>query len=270
MVCIRSADFALDVYQTMHLAGSPRRICNRNFLAELDEDLRLKWVSEIPTPWVEAQDAVSLGFEDTRLFSLNGSLHFLANIRHGSKNCYMITAKLAGTDAAPVLEDVRAHPHSAPERDEKNWMPIAEHSEFQAVYFPCPTIVIDDEAEIARHQPALGLDHLRGGSQLVAWQGGYLALVHEYSHVALRRHYLHRFVSFDAEFRLVGMTDAFVFFGHPIEFALGLTWHPDGVRLIASFGLNEEEAWLMTFDAESVAARLHLVPNFPTFAAEGA
>lgn len=261
LVCVRAADFRLDVYQTMQYADARRRIVNHSFLAEVDDDLRLKSISEIPTPWFEPEDAASLGFEDARLFTLRGELHLMANSRNRTKTCSIFTARIAGTDAAPVLENVRAHPYSAPKRDEKNWMPVDAAAEMRAVYFPCPTIIIDCDTEIARHDPPLALEQLRGGSQLVAWQGGFLALVHEYAHAALRRHYLHRFAAFDSDLRMIALTEAFVFFGHPVEFAAGLCWHTDNKRLVASFGVNEEEAWLVTLDAASVSARLRRLPE---------
>jgi hypothetical protein len=37
-----------------------------------------------------------------------------------------------------------------------------------------------------------------------------------------------------------------------IEFAAGLAWHPDGKRLIVSYGLGDRESWLGILEAEEL------------------
>ena len=37
-----------------------------------------------------------------------------------------------------------------------------------------------------------------------------------------------------------------------IEFAAGLAWHPDGKRLVVSYGLADRESWLGTFGADDL------------------
>ena len=39
---------------------------------------------------------------------------------------------------------------------------------------------------------------------------------------------------------------------HGIEFAAGLAWHPDGRRLIISYGVGDGEAWVATIDCEDI------------------
>jgi sugar lactone lactonase YvrE len=36
----------------------------------------------------------------------------------------------------------------------------------------------------------------------------------------------------------------FVFHDKQIEFAAGLAWHPDGKRLLVSYGVKDQEAWV--------------------------
>ena len=72
-----------------------------------------------------------------------------------------------------------------------------------------------------------------------------------------RRHYAHRFVWLDGEMRLRAMSPLFRFSEmERIEFAAGLAWHPDGKRLIVSYGLADRESWLGIFDAGDLTRML--------------
>jgi hypothetical protein len=42
------------------------------------------------------------------------------------------------------------------------------------------------------------------------------------------------------------ISKAFVLHDRQIEFAAGLAWHPDGKRLVISYGIRDCEAWLAT------------------------
>jgi hypothetical protein len=45
------------------------------------------------------------------------------------------------------------------------------------------------------------------------------------------------------------MIRPFYFQKRGIELAAGLGWHPDGKRLLISYGVNEGEAWIATVNA---------------------
>ena len=68
--------------------------------------------------------------------------------------------------------------------------------------------------------------------------------------------YWHRFVWFDAELALRGVSRRFCLQQPGVEFASGLAWHPDGERLLISFGVRDREAWLATVEADEVRAIL--------------
>jgi hypothetical protein len=55
------------------------------------------------------------------------------------------------------------------------------------------------------------------------------------------------------------------FFYHKdgVEFAAGLAWHPDGKRLLVSYGVDDKEAWIATVDAEEVRDLLEKVDRLP-------
>jgi hypothetical protein len=112
---------------------------------------------------------------------------------------------------------------------------------------------LDDEARtVAETVPPIAADQFRGGSQLIAFDSGWLALVHEARVRDGQRHYRHRFVWFDEAARLRGVSRPFFFQKRGVEFAAGLAWHPDGKRLVVTYGVEDSEAWIATLDAGDV------------------
>ena len=112
-------------------------------------------------------------------------------------------------------------------------MPLVHSGELRLVHLCDPTQVLDGGARtIVKFLPAIAADTFRGGTQPIAFEGGWLALIHEV--VApddyARRVYYHRFVWFDAAWMLRGVSRPFSFQQTRIEFAAGLAWHPDATR----------------------------------------
>jgi len=71
------------------------------------------------------------------------------------------------------------------------------------------------------------------------------------------RIYFHRFTWFDHAGSLTRVSRRFFFHRKGIEFVAGLAWHPDGKRLIVSFGVGDGEAWLGTVDAADIRTILY-------------
>jgi predicted GH43/DUF377 family glycosyl hydrolase len=95
---------------------------------------------------------------------------------------------------------------------------------------------------------------LGGGSQVIPFHQGYLAIVHEARQIpgAPTRYYNHRFVMWDGLLSPIKISKPFGFHEKTIEYAMGLCWHPDGKRLIISYGFKDCEARLATVDSEEV------------------
>jgi exonuclease I len=71
------------------------------------------------------------------------------------------------------------------------------------------------------------------------------------------RIYFHRFTWCDNVGSLKRVSRRFFFHRKGIEFVAGLAWHPDGERLIVSFGVGDGESWLGTVDAADIRATLY-------------
>src|SRR5262249_41087750 len=79
------------------------------------------------------------------------------------------------------------------------------------------------------------------------------------------RRYRHRFVWLDAASALRRVSRAFYFHDpDKIEFAAGLAWHPDGKRLVLSYGVGDRESWIATVDAGEVRASLDDAERLPS------
>jgi glycosyltransferase involved in cell wall biosynthesis len=202
------------------------------------------------------------GFEDCRLWANDENYVVSTTVRdlwdNANGHCEMAIVELDEAWRADDLLVIRDYQH---EKTQKNWMPIVGRP--GAFLYLChPTIAIEvanngRTVEIARHLSAgrtedstpISLIDVRGGSQLIPHRDGWICLVHE---VAWRpeRVYLHRFVRFDAAFKIVALSDLFYFQRVGIEFCAGLA--RDGDRLVASFGVNDASAHLAFFGVESV------------------
>jgi hypothetical protein len=186
------------------------------------------------------------GYHDLRLFEHDGQLRAVAHTLDFSPLGLSQVALLDITDRQLTRRRLLTDGKT---RHEKNWSPAIWNGELFFVYSYAPMVLRRWDG--SRLLPA-GLDSyvappiavdFRGGSQLVAIEGGYLTVVHTGADFAdTSRVYLHRFVSFDEEFRITGVSPQFIFQEPGIEFAAGLAiW---GDTAIVSFGLQDRESWL--------------------------
>jgi glycosyltransferase involved in cell wall biosynthesis len=253
-------------------------IHTRNFLLRLTPELETQWTAEIlpPADWPEPSYNLVQGFEDLRPFAWRGALWGCATVRQLTPEgwCEQVLARIDGTAGACHLSNWRVLNPPGPKLHEKNWMPRVKRTagakgdeQLQFIYLCEPTRVIDDQARtISETKPVIAADRVRGGSQAIAFEGGWLALVHEVQPRAsyAERFYQHRFVWFDAADKLARLTRPFFFHQKGVEFAAGLAWHLDGKRLLISYSVVDRESFIATVDAADVAAALADVDQLPS------
>lgn len=202
-------------------------------------------------------------FNPVRLYSLAGSLGGVAcwadYSTTGTLHAQAALLKLTGTvEAGWVGEKPAVLPST---RYEKNWMPCVDGDKLRIVYSVDPLAVLDAPYTVTDTTPMGGT--LRGSSQLVPYNDGWLAIVHQ-THLLKDAAggnlpvYLHRFVTFDK-----GLTAATV--GRPwhfqkkgIECVGGLAFWKD--RFIISYGLDDTHptraAWIAGVSPETVTEML--------------
>ncbi len=231
-------------------------IHTRNFLLRLDDDLEIQSSAEIlpPADMPEPAFREVVGFEDMRLFAWNDAL------------CEQVLARLDDrTPEACRLADWRLLYPEGPRLHEKNWMPQIAGDRLQFIYLCDPTRVVDEQAQtIVETTPAIAAEQFSGGSQAIPFDRGWLALIHEIEVRDGRRYYHHRFVWFDEANVLRCVSRRFFFHQKGIEFAAGLAWHPDGRRLLVSYGIGDSEAWLGTIEADEVRRVLDDAERLPS------
>jgi predicted GH43/DUF377 family glycosyl hydrolase len=232
----------------------PGYIDTRNWVAHLDEDLRVTGMDEIN------QDAVRgpvlygdvQHMEDARLiWHDDGYWQISGTLREHREDgvCRIAVDRLEGWRS--VEREIMPSPHPTALVHEKNWMPM---SDGRFVYKASPLAIYDPANGVLTEDgrvPYRLLDpttDLRGGSQAIRILDGWLALVHEVRYDQGERQYLNRFIRRSGG--ALAVSPAFYFARPTIEFAAGLTlW--DG-QLVASFGLEDRLAMLAEIPLDPV------------------
>lgn len=240
-------------------ANSTNPIHTRNFLVEFDDDLNVKpeRTREIRIPIDMPKPAFDLviGFEDCRLYEADGRSWVSATMRELTPEgaCEQVRAQIV--DYIPlqgepftILENMtrmkrRGH--------EKNWMPIAA-SPFQRFMYRADEVVDGAGETLLKHDAPIDVGNLAGGSQMIPVKDGYLAVVHEAAQIPGKttRWYSHRFVAFDADFKIKKVSPPFYLHEKGIEYVSGLVLKDD--KLILSYGFKDCEARLATVDVKEV------------------
>ncbi len=247
--------------------GAP--INTRNFLLRMDGDFAIRSSTEIlpPEDMPKPVWPLARGFEDLRPFVWRDGLWCIACVRELSHEgwCEQVLARIdEPTPGASRLVDWRVLRPEGPQRHEKNWMPRVAGDALQFIYLCDPTRLVDEQARtVVETIPPVAANQFRGSSQAIAFDRGWLALVHEARVRDKQRHYRHRFVWFNEASQLRKVSRPFFFHKRGVEFAAGLAWHPDRKRLVVTYGIGDSEAWIATVDADDVRRVLEDAGQLP-------
>ena len=234
-----------------------------NFLVRIDGQSQIVDVHQMLdlSKLKRATQAGICGFEDCRLFHWQGGWWCSATARDLAQDA-RATIVLLKLNQDGDFENAFPMMGFGDDQHQKNWMPIAG-DRLRYVYSCGPAIVLDASAadgsfvvESSR-DPGPALDHWRGGSQLIPWRDGFLAVVHEAHNTDQGRQYLHRFVAFDSTHEPVAASNGFFINNLGVEFVAGLTPGLDGCTVLVSFGSKDCEAWTALIPVDEVQALLH-------------
>lgn len=142
---------------------------------------------------------------------------------------------------------------------EKNWMPLSVRGKLAWIYSLDPTCVLpaDHSDPSPLWDCPFALEHLRGGA-VIAFDDGYLCVMHEAIDTDEGRIYLHRFVKLSEDFHVKSVSPTWVFAHHGIEFCAGLVL--DGDDFVISYGIDDREAWITRVAVEDVEAMRWITP----------
>jgi len=254
---IRTVNYTIDaagrylIRSTNGEANSTNPIDTRNFLARLRlDDFDIQSISEIV--WSRSPPAFDLvtGMEDMRLSAIGSRLTVNACVREQNPQgwCRQVQAEIRNEAGSDYVVG-QWHTMMVHDRHEKNWMPIQGRNEY---VYQLDRIVNDLGKTVKECAVDINIDRISGGSQLIPFFGGLLAVVHEASFRPDngQRYYQHRFALFDKEGNFGRLSLPFYLHDKQIEFVAGLCW--GNGKLLISYGVRDEEAWIAELDAHDV------------------
>lgn len=251
------------------------RLITTNYLCHLDNDLNIIKIDKIDTSTLDVNPIWEfVGLEDVRLFRWNNKLYG-SGVRRDTTTNGVGRMELSEYEVDETsVKEVSRFRIPAPEPDtsycEKNWMPILDKP-YHYIKWSNPTEVVqvdvDDRScktvHLEEHRIIPGLCDFRGGSQVISWNGYYLAIIHEvrlFNSELGRKDgkYYHRFVIWDENFNIVRFSDLFDFMEGEIEFSCGLAFK-DG-EFYSSFGFQDNAAYILKFPESVMFDLLQLKP----------
>ena len=269
MCVVRTVNYHIDengcyiIRGTDGTANNVNPINTRNYLLHLGAD-----------PWTQTRHTVLeireepgtipcnfplvIGFEDMRLFEWKGDLWTSSTVRqiHPDGNCEQVLARLAMNKEGYEIQDVKRMLRE-PRQTQKNWAPISTGDTLKFLYRPGHVVDIHGK-DVSVHPTGRATGDISGGSQLIPFEAGWLSIHHEAQFVPGRmtRHYYHRFLYHDKDFRLKAISPPFVFEDKQIEFCAGMCWHPDDNHLVISYAVRDAEAKIATVPHQEVSRML--------------
>jgi hypothetical protein len=232
-VVVRVSNYSLDAkHGTVAIPSGDRSVTNTTYFSFLDLKLN-------PIKWQKLsfsdEPKLSRGVEDARLL-LRGTKWFLSAVMLET-HTPRARISIYSLDNNLHASHVKTYEGKMPLRPEKNWMTKLESN-------------LNDFKFISELP-----GDLRGGSSLISWDDGYLALCHKTyikknryynprtfgTHEGSERTYTHTFVEFDSDLTVKTASKEFFLVSRGIEFGAGLLQLEED--LILSFGRNDKESW---------------------------
>jgi hypothetical protein len=242
----------------------------RKFLLRLNTEFDVLQCEEILPPTNHAQSLAFWGIEEPRLFLWRGALWFSSPIRQqpisATRPCGQVLARIEhGPERGYRVAELRLLPPEDRGQGVQSWVPQVAGDRLRFIRGCDPISVADEQAKVILDAtPPIALDHLCGGSQAIAFDGGWLALMREATERHEKRYHFHRFVWFDNTTLLKRVMSPFFLHNGGIEAPAGLAWHNDIRCIIVSYHAGEGEAWIATVNSEDVRCILDDVDRLPT------
>jgi hypothetical protein len=230
-----------------------------NYIAELNEDLNILQYTKIDTSEFDTYQPRwdFVGLEDCRLVQWNDKL-YVCGVRRDLDNKGTGRMELSEIviNGSQVKEVSRYRIPGPPPDNEycmKNCTPILDKP-FHLLKWTNPTAlmkfdVLGKETEVIETSPYVPVKNdMRGGSQVIPFNNGYLTLVHEtdlYKSEQDKKDatYRHRFVYWDKDFKLQKMSKLFSFLNMKIEFCCGMVEHNN--NMLITFGVQDNAAYIL-------------------------
>ncbi len=208
------------------------------------------------------------GLDDCRIFHFNKGIWFSCNTGDTNPfgNFQISLCKLGNAIREDSIKVEKLIPMQGPDpyRCEKNWLPFLKDNQLHFVYSYDPFLVYTPDIKTGQceksieYVPAFDFSHFRGSAAPIAFDKGYLLLVHE---VILNsdysRCYLHRFLFLDEKFTVTKISKPFYFAHHGVEYCCSMTLNHEANELIIPIGIEDTEAHIYFFDCDAIRSLLY-------------
>ena len=267
VMAIRSSNYLLGPIQKYSTLTTGVDIMNRVFWAELNDELQITDMYELD---VVGELTFIRGVEDFRVFWRDGAWYMTGIILEKEHTRFARVGLFkVDLDKKQAVFIKKYESEEFGNKPEKNWGMVAnfEVKEFDFIYGPN---VIYRDGKTKKLPKSKSYPKLRGNTQLIPWEDGYLAVNHYmrmqtnkkmyFNPVTFAsewmdfRHYYHVFVKYDKTGRIVAMSDEFIFNVTGVEFAAGIIEHNG--KIVITYGHNDESGWMATLDVETVRTML--------------
>jgi predicted GH43/DUF377 family glycosyl hydrolase len=234
-------------------------LTTKNFFCELDEKMNIVKSTKVDTSKLDVKPIWEfIGLEDARVVRWSGKL-YLCGVRRDTTTNGVGRMELSEIEvSADSVKEISRVRIDAPAPNtsycEKNWMPILDKP-YHFIKWTNPT-------EVAKADPVTGAcetvvlqelnagysGNIRGGSQVISWEDGYLCLNHItylFKSELQRKNarYRHVFTKLDKDFKIQKVSKEFSFMEGEIEFACGMAQLNDD--LLITFGFQDNASFLL-------------------------
>ncbi|HSW87035.1 MAG TPA: CDC27 family protein [Rhabdochlamydiaceae bacterium] len=249
----------------------------KNFLVHYDRDFNVLSQHEITEtlPRERIRSFNVEGLEDCRLFELGNRSWFTCTTfdTNPTGTLQISLCKLSdrASDTLPV-EILLPLKGPDPYRCEKNWLPFIKDNALHLIYSSDPFIIYKPNLEtgdcetVLYYEPAYDFSRFRGSAAPIAFDDGYLMLVHEVSYLPEHhRCYMHRFLYLDKNFMVQRLSKPFTFQHQGVEFCCSMTLDHSETKLVLPIGIEDSKAYLCFIDLDTVRSLLHPLPTNSPF-----
>ena len=237
-----------------------------NHIQELDNELNCVHSTKIDTSRFDTYEPKweFVGLEDVRLINWNDKIYAIGVRRDlDTKGTGRMELSELEFGKKSVVEVSRYRIPGPPPDDEycmKNCTPI-EGMPFHLLKWTNPTALMKfnpnggDTEVIETGSFIPGYNDMRGGSQVLKFNGGYFTIIHEtqlYNSEQGRKDatYRHRFVVWDKNFQITKFSPLFSFLNMKIEFCCGLAEFGDDYLI--TFGAQDNSAYILKMSKQSL------------------
>ena len=234
-------------------------LTTKNFFCELDEKMNIVKSTKVDTSKLDVKPIWEfIGLEDARVVRWSGKL-YLCGVRRDTTTNGVGRMELSEIEvSADSVKEISRVRIDAPAPNtsycEKNWMPILDKP-YHFIKWTNPTEVVKTDPVTGSCETVVLQElngdysgNIRGGSQVISWEDGYLCLNHItylFKSELQRKNarYRHVFTKFDKDFKIQKVSKEFSFMEGEIEFACGMAQLNDD--LLITFGFQDNASFLL-------------------------